>query len=177
MPVKPVKVHSSEIAQNTFVPSVGLVDTVDPTVAIALELKQSVPSLKDHPTPEQMKNTKIVAAWKKYLRQIQDAQNQHTRSIRDAQLAHQKAVRDAEYHLNTNSVKNASSMAHGMSSIGSIINVASRFQTRRETYNQNLQNAKMRYENTVEHSHQKLNDSVERANRTYEDVLFKVGLQ
>jgi vacuolar-type H+-ATPase subunit H len=170
-------VNSSEIAHNTFVPSVGLVETVDPTVAIALELKQSVPSLKDPPTPEQMKNKDILAAWKNYLRSIQDAQNRHTREIRDAQLQHQKDVRDAEYRLNTNAMSAASGMHYKMQSIGGIMNMVGGYQNKRETYNQNLQDAKMRYENRIEHSHQELNDAVEYANRNYEDVLFNVALQ
>jgi hypothetical protein len=36
-----------------------------------------------------------------------------------------------------------------------------------------LDNAKMAYDQRVEHAHQTMNDSVERANREYEDVLLR----
>ncbi|KAJ3305461.1 hypothetical protein HDV03_001555 [Kappamyces sp. JEL0829] len=137
-----VSTYGTEISHASAVPEMGRVETVDATVAIALELKQSVPTLRDGP-PANSKQP-IKDAYRRYLREIQDAQNTHTRCIRDAQVQHQKDVRDADYyskHQTQNAVGSMGYYGGGslLSNATSLFNKATNFTQGRDHYNQLLQ--------------------------------------
>ena len=169
MPVNTVDENSTQIAYSNPTQAMGLVSSVDPTVAIALELKQSIPTLMGPPQNETHQN-----AYKSYIRSIQDAQNSHTRALRDAQLQHQKEVRDAEYHLkNTNNVAGNLAGIGSLASFGGMMNKISGFGQDRQRYNQMLADARLHYERNLEHAAQRLNDAVEYANRNYEDACSR----
>ncbi|KAJ3373491.1 hypothetical protein HDU91_006892 [Kappamyces sp. JEL0680] len=175
-----VSTYGTEISHASAVPEMGRVETVDATVAIALELKQSVPTLRDGP-PANSKQP-IKDAYRRYLREIQDAQNTHTRCIRDAQVQHQKDVRDADYyskHQTQNAVGSMGYYGGGslLSNATSLFNKATNFTQGRDHYNQLLQDAKLNYDRSVEHSSQRLNDAVEYANRHYDDVIYELSKQ
>jgi hypothetical protein len=57
---------------HTLAPEIQPVGVVDPTTAIALELKQSIPSLMA-PPPEKSSQS-VQDAWRLYVRRVQDAQ-------------------------------------------------------------------------------------------------------
>ncbi|ORY50943.1 hypothetical protein BCR33DRAFT_846609 [Rhizoclosmatium globosum] len=114
-------------------PAVG---TVDPTVAIALELSQHVPSLMK--APPAGSKPEVLDGWRRYLREIQDAQTNHTRAIRDAQIEHDRRITNMGYAVQ-------SQVSHGQS------------------LQQQLDDAQIDYNRTVEHAHQTMNDQVERA--------------
>jgi hypothetical protein len=71
---KPIFVpgSSSNNGAHTMAPDAGPVSVIDPTVAVALELSQSVPSLMGPPDEKDPKA--VWDEYKQYLRSIQDAQ-------------------------------------------------------------------------------------------------------
>ncbi|KAJ3284736.1 hypothetical protein HDU79_007890 [Rhizoclosmatium sp. JEL0117] len=150
---------NATVQHHSGVPIQPAVGTVDPTVAIALELSQHVPSLMK--APPAGSKPEVLDGWRRYLREIQDAQTNHTRAIRDAQIEHDRRVKDAhyqdqQYKLNSASTAFSSIMSHSITNMG---------------YAVQSQDAQIDYNRTVEHAHQTMNDQVERANRNYEDVL------
>ncbi|KAJ3411189.1 hypothetical protein HDV05_002617 [Chytridiales sp. JEL 0842] len=152
------------------VPGAAPVGTVDPTMAIPLELTQSVPNLMKAPPANCSEAVKNL--WRTYLRSVQDAQNEHTRAIRDAQMDHDRRITDINHHHQNNNTSTISGiLSHGKFNMKGLTNLASTQINRQKDYKADLDKAKFEYERRVEQSHQRLNDAVEYANRTYEDHL------
>jgi hypothetical protein len=158
---------------HTLAPSVGPVQTVDPTIAIALSLSQSIPTLMK--APPAGSKPEVVNAWRSYLRRIQDAQNRHTREIRDAQVQHDRDIREAEIDAKKHNMSMMGSSYNMMSSISSLMHAGSNQYNYQKDYKNRLDNAKLHYDQAVEHAHQRLNDEVEWANRDYEDTLLSLA--
>ncbi|KAJ3076183.1 hypothetical protein HDU99_001383 [Rhizoclosmatium hyalinum] len=115
----------------------------------------------------------VLDGWRRYLREIQDAQTNHTRAIRDAQVEHDRRVKDAhyqdqQYKLNSASSAFGSIMSHSITSMGYAVQSQL---SHGQSLQQQLDDAEIDYNRTVERAHQTMNDHVERANRTYEDLL------
>ncbi|KAJ3244081.1 hypothetical protein HDU78_011479 [Chytriomyces hyalinus] len=162
---------NAQYQSHSGIPTQPGVATVDPTIAIALELSQHVPSLMKAPPPGSKRE--IQDAWRLYLRRIQDAQTMHTRTIRDAQIEHDKHVKNAHYdasQYNMNQGANVLSnlMRMNGSGMGSVLSSQMQHSS---NLKQDLDNAEIAYNRRVEESHQRLNDDVESANRHYEDDL------
>ena len=163
-------------------------------------MKQSIPSLRTGPASDAKQP--IKDAYRNYLREIQDCQNTHTRSIRDAQVTHQKEVQDADYYskhqMQNQASSGFSSLQYGyvlrlfflyrlmysvhcsgsgslFSAATSLFNKGTQYSQQRDTYNKRLSDAKTTYERAVEYSAQRLNDSVESANRRYDDVIYELS--
>ncbi|KAJ3029048.1 UNVERIFIED_CONTAM: hypothetical protein HDU68_000261 [Siphonaria sp. JEL0065] len=159
--------HHSGVQQ---LPAVG---TVDPTVAIALELSQHVPSLMKAPPPGASKE--VLDGWRQYLREIQDAQTEHTREIRDAQISHDRQVKDAHYADQQYKMSAGSNVLSGLMHGGGVgMSSMSGFASHQTSLKQRLDDAEIDYNRTVEHAHQRMNDQVENANRRYEDLLRRI---
>ncbi|KAJ3344152.1 hypothetical protein HDU83_005378 [Entophlyctis luteolus] len=160
-------------AQNQYhsgIPMQPAVGTVDPTVAIALELSQSIPSLMK--APPAGSKIEVMDAWRYYLRRIQDAQNQHTRAIRDAQVDHDRQIKDAHYQEQQYKLSSGTNLLSGLLHGGSGLGYAAESAvSQRVSLQQRLDDAQNEYNRSVEHAHQALNDAVESANRQYEDDL------
>ncbi|KAI8615478.1 hypothetical protein BC830DRAFT_1168573 [Chytriomyces sp. MP71] len=160
---------NAEHQSHSGLPLQPLVATADPTVAIALELKQHVPTLMAAP-PAGAKQ-EVTDAWRTYLRRVQDAQTEHTRTIRDAQVEHDKAIKNAHYNQQQHNMNVGSNLLYSITSLSGIGNQVSNQMQYQSQLKQDLDNAEIQYNRTVERSHQRLNDQVEYANREYEDAI------
>ncbi|KAI9332657.1 hypothetical protein BDR26DRAFT_869096 [Obelidium mucronatum] len=164
---------NAHVQHHSGIPLQPAVGTVDPTVAIALELSQHVPSLMKAPPANASKE--VLDGWRQYLRDIQDAQTEHTRAIRDAQVSHDRVVKDAHYQDQQYKMSAGSNLLsglmHGSGVSSSTVSGAFNHQT---SLQQKLDDAQIDYNREVERAHQRMNDEVERANRNYEDLLRRI---
>lgn len=62
-----------------------------------------------------------------------------------------------------------------MSAASTLFTQGTQYSQQRDEYNKRLRDAKTYYERQVEHSSQRLNDSVEQANRRYDDVIYELS--